>query len=216
MSKNGVIHSIVPNGNRNIVIRRQASQAITEQFQDRIKGEKMLPEAMTKLLFNQAQNNNTPMEEPLLEWIKAFHNSLFSLIYKRKINRLGRIKHSQKTRIWGWKSYCDPIQLFKYNWSQHLPNWIFAQKQLRGNVVKNMRKEKWNFEQQCTLWGFIPAAATYRSSFPMAMPIPWTPRSPSPRILLPSVTTIMSTWKEYQMTLKQISLYQNIKQRLRS
>jgi len=67
MSKNGVIHSIVPNGNRNIVIRRQASQAITEQFQDRIKGEKMLPEAMTKLLFNQAQNNNTPMEEPLLE-----------------------------------------------------------------------------------------------------------------------------------------------------
>jgi len=24
----------------------------------------MLPEATTKLLFNQAQNNNTPMEEP--------------------------------------------------------------------------------------------------------------------------------------------------------
>jgi len=39
----------------------------------------------------------------------------------------------------------------------------------------------------------IPAAATYKSNFPIAIPIPWTPRSPRPKILLPSVTTIIST-----------------------
>lgn len=44
-----------------------------------------------------------------------------------------------------------------------------------------------------TLCGLIPAAATYISSLPIGIPIPWTPRSPKPRIRLPSVRTIMST-----------------------
>lgn len=44
-----------------------------------------------------------------------------------------------------------------------------------------------------TRCGLIPAAATYISSFPIGIPIPWTPRSPSPRIRLPSVRTIIST-----------------------
>lgn len=45
----------------------------------------------------------------------------------------------------------------------------------------------------------MPAAATYISSFPIGMPIPWTPRSPKPRIRLPSVSTIISTCIKHKM-----------------
>lgn len=41
-----------------------------------------------------------------------------------------------------------------------------------------------------TLCGFIPAVATYRSAFPIAMPIPFAPKSSKPNTLVPSVTTI--------------------------
>lgn len=36
--------------------------------------------------------------------------------------------------------------------------------------------------------GDMPPQAVYRASFPTGMPMPWQPRSPSPRILSPSVT----------------------------
>ena len=38
--------------------------------------------------------------------------------------------------------------------------------------------------------GGIPPIAVYRDSLPMGIPMPNAPRSPSPRILSPSVTTI--------------------------
>ena len=43
------------------------------------------------------------------------------------------------------------------------------------------------------LCGAMPPAAQYRASFPTGMPMPCTPRSPSPNILLPSVTTMTCT-----------------------
>lgn len=37
--------------------------------------------------------------------------------------------------------------------------------------------------------GLMPAQAVYRQSFPTGMPIPYTPRSPNPKMRSPSVTT---------------------------
>ncbi len=44
-----------------------------------------------------------------------------------------------------------------------------------------------------TLLGLKPAPATYRSNFPIEIYSPPIPRSPKPKTLLPSVTTIAST-----------------------
>lgn len=44
------------------------------------------------------------------------------------------------------------------------------------------------------LSGLMPAQAVYRQSFPTGMPIPYTPRSPNPKIRSPSVTTT-AWWK---------------------
>ena len=41
--------------------------------------------------------------------------------------------------------------------------------------------------------GLIPARAVYSANFPTGMPIPYAPKSPSPRILSPSVTTMART-----------------------
>ena len=43
------------------------------------------------------------------------------------------------------------------------------------------------------LLGGTPAHAVYRASLPIGMPMPYVPRSPRPRILSPSVTTIACT-----------------------
>ena len=48
--------------------------------------------------------------------------------------------------------------------------------------------------------------AVYRDSFPTGMPIPKAPKSPSPKILSPLVTTIAwqihNEWKERKMSMK--------------
>lgn len=49
-----------------------------------------------------------------------------------------------------------------------------------------------------TLPGWNPPAITYKSNFPIAIPIPLAPRSPKPKILDPSVITIASTSLECQ------------------
>eukprot|EP00955_Chlamydomonas_euryale_P111560 366074-Chlamydomonas_euryale.AAC.11 len=41
--------------------------------------------------------------------------------------------------------------------------------------------------------GEKPAAAQYRSSLPTGIPMPFTPRSPRPKMREPSVTTIADT-----------------------
>lgn len=41
--------------------------------------------------------------------------------------------------------------------------------------------------------GLIPARAVYNANFPTGMPMPYAPKSPSPRILSPSVTTMART-----------------------
>lgn len=61
----------------------------------------------------------------------------------------------------------------------------------KRHTHKEIEKDR---DREHTLCGLIPAAATYISSFPIGIPIPWTPRSPKPRIRLPSVRTIMSTY----------------------
>jgi hypothetical protein len=39
----------------------------------------------------------------------------------------------------------------------------------------------------------MPARAVYRANLPTGIPMPYAPKSPSPRILSPSVTTIART-----------------------
>eukprot|EP00960_Hanusia_phi_P060654 764576-Hanusia_phi.AAC.1 len=55
---------------------------------------------------------------------------------------------------------------------------------------KNFRKEP---KTHCP-------APVYKASFPTGIPIPFTPRSPSPRIRSPSVTTI--TWSNLRWPTK--------------
>lgn len=42
-------------------------------------------------------------------------------------------------------------------------------------------------------WGLMPARAVYNESLPTGIPIPHAPKSPNPKILSPSVTTIART-----------------------
>jgi hypothetical protein len=41
--------------------------------------------------------------------------------------------------------------------------------------------------------GLMPARAVYSANLPTGMPMPYAPKSPSPRILSPSVTTMART-----------------------
>lgn len=42
--------------------------------------------------------------------------------------------------------------------------------------------------------GLIPAHAVYKANLPTGIPMPLIPRSPSPNIRDPSVTTVISAW----------------------
>lgn len=59
-----------------------------------------------------------------------------------------------------------------------LPTWLFV-------PTSSVMGRHW--------WGLMPARAVYRASLPTGMPIPHAPKSPRPRILSPSVTTMART-----------------------
>lgn len=71
----------------------------------------------------------------------------------------------------------DTKYIVKLTWDS-LPTWLLV-------PTSRVMGRHW--------WGLMPAKAVYRANLPTGIPIPHAPKSPRPRILSPSVTTIART-----------------------